>query len=136
AKLTEEKKSADDRVAELEAAIAPINGEPEEAFGLVTRADLVGKIKEIAGDCLAALKFGWKNAIAQLKLLNSDVELKTEGMGMLKEVRDGRIVPLPGYQSDSESEEEGESARMDGVEHQRESAHEDDPSNTLTHYYP
>ncbi|MCI44765.1 hypothetical protein A2U01_0066004, partial [Trifolium medium] len=69
-----------------------------------------------------------KNAIAQLKLLNPDVELKTEGMGMLKEVRDGRIVPLPGYQSDSESEEEGGSARMDGVEHQGESAHEDDPS--------
>ncbi|MCI95837.1 hypothetical protein A2U01_0117136, partial [Trifolium medium] len=67
AKLTEEKKSADDRVAELEAAMAPISGEPEEAFGLVTREDLVGKIKEIADDCLAAGKFGWKNTIAQLK---------------------------------------------------------------------
>ncbi|MCH97590.1 hypothetical protein A2U01_0018585, partial [Trifolium medium] len=112
----------------LEAAMAPASGEPEEAFGLVTRADLVGKIKEISDDCLAAGKFGWKNAIAQLKLLNSDIELKTEGMGMLKEVRDGKIVPFPGYQSDSESEEEGGSAHMDGVEHQGESAHEDDPS--------
>ncbi|MCI67207.1 hypothetical protein A2U01_0088465, partial [Trifolium medium] len=54
AKLNGEKKSADDRVAELEAAMAPTSGEPEEAFGLVTRADLVGKINEISDDCLAA----------------------------------------------------------------------------------
>ncbi|MCI84920.1 hypothetical protein A2U01_0106198, partial [Trifolium medium] len=72
--------------------------------------DLVGKIKEIADDCLVAGKFGWKNAIAQLKLLNPDVEIKTEGMEMLKEAGDGKIVPLLGYQSDSDSEQEEESA--------------------------
>ncbi|MCI37626.1 hypothetical protein A2U01_0058850, partial [Trifolium medium] len=51
AKLEEKKRSVDDRVAELEAAMAPANHEPEEALGLVTRADLVGKIKDIADDC-------------------------------------------------------------------------------------
>ncbi|MCI97491.1 hypothetical protein A2U01_0118792, partial [Trifolium medium] len=61
------------------------DNESEEALELVTRAELVGKIKVIVGDCLAAGKFGWKNAISQLKFLNSDVDLKTEGMGMLKE---------------------------------------------------
>ncbi|MCI27917.1 hypothetical protein A2U01_0049117, partial [Trifolium medium] len=126
AKLEERKKYVDERVAGLEAAMAPADDEPEEALGLVTRVDLVGKIKEIADDCLAAGKFGWKNAIAQLKLLNSDVEIKTEGMRMLKEVRDGKIVPLPGYQSDSDSEQEEESARMEVVDRQGESAHDDD----------
>ncbi|MCI64799.1 hypothetical protein A2U01_0086057, partial [Trifolium medium] len=70
----------------------------------------------MADDCLASGKFGWKNAIAQLKLLNPYVAFKTEGMGMLKEVKGGKIVPLSGYQSDSESEEEAESAHMEGVE--------------------
>ncbi|MCI56828.1 hypothetical protein A2U01_0078079, partial [Trifolium medium] len=53
ARLEEEKKrSTDNRVAEHEAAMAQGVDEPEEAFGLVTRADLVGKIKEMADDCL------------------------------------------------------------------------------------
>ncbi|MCI62490.1 hypothetical protein A2U01_0083747, partial [Trifolium medium] len=55
-------------------AMAPANHEPEDALGLVTRADLVGKIKEIADDYLVAGKFGWKNTIAQLKFLNPDVD--------------------------------------------------------------
>ncbi|MCI60851.1 hypothetical protein A2U01_0082107 [Trifolium medium] len=49
-------------------------------------------------------------------------------MGMLKEVGDGKIVPLPGYQSDSDSEQEEESARMEVVDRQGESAHDDDPT--------
>ncbi|MCI30023.1 hypothetical protein A2U01_0051232, partial [Trifolium medium] len=44
------------------------------------------------------------------------------------EVRDGKIVPLPGYQSDSDSEQKEESVHMEGVERQGESAHDDDPT--------
>ncbi|MCI98243.1 hypothetical protein A2U01_0119546, partial [Trifolium medium] len=40
-RLEEKKRSTDNRVAELEAAMAPSVDKPEEAFGLVTRADLV-----------------------------------------------------------------------------------------------
>ncbi|MCI95423.1 hypothetical protein A2U01_0116721, partial [Trifolium medium] len=63
---------------------------PEAAHGLSTRAELVEKIRVLGQDVLDGVKFGFDNAVDQLKVLNPKVELNTEGFGMLKRVENGQ----------------------------------------------
>ncbi|MCI89809.1 hypothetical protein A2U01_0111098, partial [Trifolium medium] len=57
---------------------------PEAAHGLATRAELVERIQVLGQDVLDAVKFGFDNGVTQLKVLNPEVELNTEGLSMLK----------------------------------------------------
>ncbi|MCI51930.1 hypothetical protein A2U01_0073174, partial [Trifolium medium] len=95
--------------------MTPIADEPEAAKGLVTRAQLVDKIRVLAQDVLGGVKYGFDNVVAQLKIANSGVELSTEGIGMLRKVKDGKIVIPAEYQHmvDEEEEEEEDDENMD-----------------------
>ncbi|MCI87246.1 pentatricopeptide repeat-containing protein, partial [Trifolium medium] len=70
---------------------------PETAHGLTTRAELVEKIRVLGQDVLDGVKFGFDNAVDQLKVLNPRVDLNTEGLSMLKRVENGEIVIPPEY---------------------------------------
>ncbi|MCI72033.1 hypothetical protein A2U01_0093296, partial [Trifolium medium] len=71
--------------------MTPVEGEPEAARGLTTRAELVEKIRALGQDVFDDVKYGFDNAVGQLKVLNLTVELNTEGLNMLKRVENGQI---------------------------------------------
>ncbi|MCI84227.1 hypothetical protein A2U01_0105503, partial [Trifolium medium] len=66
--------------------MTPVEDEPEAAHGLTTRVELVEKIRVPGQDVLDGVKYGFDNAVGQLKVLNPTVELNTEGLSMLKRV--------------------------------------------------
>ncbi|MCI37313.1 hypothetical protein A2U01_0058537, partial [Trifolium medium] len=47
----------------------PVEDEPETARGLSTRAELVEKIRALGQDVLDGVKFGFDNAVDQLKIM-------------------------------------------------------------------
>ncbi|MCI86058.1 hypothetical protein A2U01_0107337, partial [Trifolium medium] len=59
-------------------------------------------------DVLDGVKFGFDNAVDQLKSLNPTVELNTEGLSMLNRVENGEIVIPLEYAQMVEDEEEDE----------------------------
>ncbi|MCI79373.1 hypothetical protein A2U01_0100644, partial [Trifolium medium] len=67
------------------------------AHGLTTRAELVEKIRALGQDVLDGVKYGFDNAVDQLKVLNPTTELNTEGLNMLKRVENGQIIIPPEY---------------------------------------
>ncbi|GAU47396.1 hypothetical protein TSUD_372850 [Trifolium subterraneum] len=84
-----------------EAEVARVKKELEDAKG--EEEKLKGKITELEeriGDMqLDVASSSFQNALAQLQILNPGVQLVTEGLDELKEVRDGRIAtPLPDEQ--------------------------------------
>ncbi|MCI90416.1 hypothetical protein A2U01_0111708, partial [Trifolium medium] len=66
------------------------------------------KIRVLGQDVLDGVKFGFDNAVDQLKALDPTVELNTEGLSMLKRVENGAIVIPPEYAQMVEDEEEDE----------------------------
>ncbi|MCI77063.1 hypothetical protein A2U01_0098333, partial [Trifolium medium] len=66
------------------------------------------RIRVLGQDVLDGVKFGFDNAMDQLKVLNLRVELNTEGLSMLKRVENGQIVIPPEYAQMVEEEEEDE----------------------------
>ncbi|MCI54855.1 hypothetical protein A2U01_0076105, partial [Trifolium medium] len=80
--------------------------EPEAAHGLTTRAELVEKIRLLGQDVLDGVKFGFDNAVNQLKVLNPTVELNTDGISMLKRVENGHLIIPPEYAEMEEEEDE------------------------------
>ncbi|WJX95592.1 histone deacetylase [Trifolium repens] len=113
----EEKKTLKARIDSLEAAVAPAQDEPDEVKMLVTRAELVDKIKLLEQDVLDSVKYGFDNAIAQLRIVNPEVELNTKGTGMLRRVVDGVIVIPPDCQSDGDEGEGNGDHEGDGEHH-------------------
>ncbi|MCI50502.1 hypothetical protein A2U01_0071746, partial [Trifolium medium] len=97
ASLTEEKKKLQEELGALQVSMTPVEDEPEAAHGLTTRAELVEKIRVLGQDVLDGVKFGFDNVVDQVKVLNPTVELKTEGLSMLKRVENGEIVIPPEY---------------------------------------
>jgi hypothetical protein len=51
---------------------------------------LISRIYQIGDLQLEVASSSFKNAVAQLQILNPDVQLVTEGMDEMKEVRDGQ----------------------------------------------
>jgi cell division protein FtsB len=114
----EEKKTLKARIDSLEAAVALAQDDPDEVKMLVTRAELVDKIKLLEQDVLDSVKYGFDNAIAQLRIVNPEVELNTKGTRMPRRVVDGVIVIPPDCQSDGDEgegndEHEGDAERHD-----------------------
>ncbi|MCI92349.1 hypothetical protein A2U01_0113645, partial [Trifolium medium] len=52
------------------------------------------------------VKYGFDNALDQVKVLNPTVELVTEGLSMLKRVENGQIIVPPEYAQMEEDEED------------------------------
>ncbi|CAJ2655512.1 unnamed protein product [Trifolium pratense] len=88
----EEKKNLEAVIADLQSKLAPAADEAIETSMLVSRADLVKEIKRQGGLMLASMVHGWKNAIAQLKVVNAEHGLITDGIHKLKRVENGQIV--------------------------------------------
>lgn len=95
-------KELEDELKELRASAAPAEDEPEYARELTTRAALVGKLTSVREKITAAAKFGFNNAVAQLKVVN--VELKTAGTGFWRRVVGGEVV-LPSENEVAEADE-------------------------------
>ncbi|MCH82826.1 hypothetical protein A2U01_0003638 [Trifolium medium] len=89
---TEEKKNLVEELGKLKSAMAPAEGEPATVEGLTTRGELVGVIKSLGEKVVSGVTYGFNNAVAQLKIVNSGLELSTEGIGVLKRVENGEIV--------------------------------------------
>ena len=58
-----------------------------------TRADLINQLRVYEQDNLVAADFGFNNAMDQIRALNPNVELVTEGMGVLNQVVNRLVVP-------------------------------------------
>ena len=71
---------------------------------MVTRAALIDHLRVLEQNNLMATNFGFNNALDQIRALNPNVELVTEGMGVLNQVVNGQVVPT----ENPAEEEEGE----------------------------
>ncbi|GAU51195.1 hypothetical protein TSUD_374460 [Trifolium subterraneum] len=102
----EEEKKLKERVAELEGQVASLSLapmveeeekklDPEGTYAQFSRADLIARIYQIGDMQLEVASSSFKNALAQLRILNPDVQLVTNGMDELKEVWDGQIATPP-----------------------------------------
>ncbi|GAU43619.1 hypothetical protein TSUD_185120 [Trifolium subterraneum] len=93
------------QVAELEKKLAsmtlsPVDEEekrldPSGTYAKFSRADLILKIYQIGDLQLDVASSSFRNAVAQLQIMNPGVQLITEGMDEMKEVRDGQIASPP-----------------------------------------
>ncbi|XP_045813794.1 uncharacterized protein LOC123907539 isoform X2 [Trifolium pratense] len=115
----EEKKKLEEVIGDLQSKFAPAADEAVETSRLVSRADLVKEIKRLGGLMLASMVHGWKNAVAQLKVVNSEHGLITEGIHRLKKVENGQIVIPEEYRQmalEEEKEDEEDDDDEDDVE--------------------
>jgi hypothetical protein len=96
----------------LKSAMAPAEDETENTRELLSRADLVARVRKLGDSVLAGVKHGWQNALAQVKVANSGVELNFEGMGVFREVVDEQII-LPEKYKDVEAAELADDDEMD-----------------------
>lgn len=90
-KLAKEKASLEEA---LKKADLPGEDEAKDTAAL-RRADLVDRIGGLEGSLVYAVKLGFDRAVAQLKVVNPDVDLVVEGTHPLSEVRDGVIASPP-----------------------------------------
>jgi hypothetical protein len=96
-KLAEEKVSLEEDLKK-----ADLPGEDgAEDLAVLRRANLVDKIGELEGSLVDAVKLGFDRAVAQLKVVNPDIELNVEGIHPLSEVKDGVITPPPDPEEDN-----------------------------------
>ncbi|CAJ2672884.1 unnamed protein product [Trifolium pratense] len=113
-----------EEVAMLQAKCAPLEDEKEETLKFATRGDLVREIKRQGGLMLASMVHGWKNAIAQLKVVNAEHGLITDGIHKLKRVENGQIV-IPEEYKQMALEEEKYDEGGDGDDKEEEEAEEE-----------
>jgi hypothetical protein len=69
--------------------------DPAGTYASFSRAGLISKIFEVGDLQLEVASSSFRNALAQLQVLNPDVQLVTEGLDEMKEVRDGQIASPP-----------------------------------------
>lgn len=86
------KKTLEDLVTALRASSSPVEDELEELRELVTRAELIAKYQVDMNDDMASVELGFENVVAQLKILNSEVNLRTKGSRFIYSVKDERVV--------------------------------------------
>jgi hypothetical protein len=103
-KLAEEKMSLEEALKK-----ADLPGEDEvEDLAVLRRADLVDKIGELEGSLVDTVKLGFDRVVAQLKVVNPDIELNVEGIHPLSEVKDGVITPPPDPEEENEHVDEAQ----------------------------
>ncbi|RHN74308.1 putative transposase (putative), gypsy type [Medicago truncatula] len=95
--LAEEKASLEET---LKKADLPREDEMEDTT-VLRRADLVDTIGELEGSLVDVVKIGFDRAVAQLKVVNPDIDLNVEGIHPLSDVNDGVISPPPDPEEDN-----------------------------------
>ncbi|CAJ2653237.1 unnamed protein product [Trifolium pratense] len=121
----EEKKNLEAVIADLQSKLAPAADEAIETSRLVSRADLVKEIKRQGGLMLASMVHGWKNAIAQLRVVNAEHGLITDGIHKLKRVENGQIVIPEEYKKMALEEEKYDEEEGDGEDEEDEEVEEE-----------
>ncbi|MCH79893.1 hypothetical protein A2U01_0000654 [Trifolium medium] len=120
----EKKKKLDDEVDNLKTVMAPVEGELASVQGKTTRAELVNVIKDLGEKVVSGVTYGFENAVAQMKVANSGLELSTEGIGVLKRVENKVIIIPDKYrQMEIDDEEEEEAEEEDNGEDGHEEGH-------------
>ncbi|CAJ2627751.1 unnamed protein product [Trifolium pratense] len=120
----EEKRQMEEVIADLQSKLAPAADEGAEISKMVSRADLVKEIKRQRGLMLASMIHGWKNAIAQLKVVNAERGLTTEGIHKLKRVENGQIIIPEEYREMELEEEKLDEEAVDAEDEEDEEAEE------------
>ncbi|GAU44750.1 hypothetical protein TSUD_246430 [Trifolium subterraneum] len=69
--------------------------DPTGIYAKFSWADLIAKIYQVGDLQLEVASFSFQNALAKLQVLNPGVQLVTDGLDELKEVRDGQIATPP-----------------------------------------
>jgi cell division protein FtsB len=131
AKFSEERKRFEEEISRLKLAMAPAEDETDNTKDLSTRAELVARVRKLGDSVLAGMKHGWQNAISQIKVVNPGVELSLEGMGVFREVADGRIV-LPERYKDVEAADLAGEDDMDAEDVEDEEEDKGESRKTLT----
>ncbi|WJX89705.1 hypothetical protein P8452_71679 [Trifolium repens] len=102
-RLAKEKESLLARVAELEGHLQKLtipdeeekNEDPHGEYANTSRGSLIRQLVDAQNSAVDMATSSFLNAIAQIKILNADVELKMEGLDECKEVLDGAIRTPP-----------------------------------------
>ena len=76
----------------MKKADLPREDEAEDTV-VLRRVDLVDRIGELEGSLVDTVKLGFDRAVAQVKVVNPDVDLSVEGIHPLSDVKDGVITP-------------------------------------------
>ncbi|CAJ2638173.1 unnamed protein product [Trifolium pratense] len=116
ASSVEERKKLEEDMADLQARLTPAADETIDTLKFSSRTELVKEIKRLVGKMVKSMVYGWKNVVAQLKIVNSEHGLITEGIQKLKKVEKGQIVIPEDYkkmaleedEDDDDEEEDGE----------------------------
>ncbi|CAJ2656742.1 unnamed protein product [Trifolium pratense] len=124
ASSAEERRKMLEEMAVLQAKSAPLEDETEDTLKFATRGDLVKEIRRLGGQMLASMVFGWKNAVSQLKIVNSERGLITEGIHKLKRVEKGQIV-IPEEYKQMALEEERDDEEDDDEDDEEEEVEEE-----------
>ncbi|PNX95539.1 hypothetical protein L195_g018732, partial [Trifolium pratense] len=80
---------------ETSVSVEKNTADPVREYMSFSRAALIAKILESKSLQLETAKSSFENAIAQMLVLNPNVELVTKGLDEFKEVRDEQIVAPP-----------------------------------------
>ncbi|MCI19011.1 hypothetical protein A2U01_0040166, partial [Trifolium medium] len=99
----QEVKEQKDKIADLESKLQPSGSaivEEEEKvadldgeYASFSRAALINKIYDVESSMVEVASLSFRNAVAQLHVLNPGFEFVEEGLDKEKEVRDGQILP-------------------------------------------
>ena len=76
----------------LQEQVAPVEDESMEEQALLSRVDLIGRIRVLEEDIVEALSYGFNLAVQQVQAVNPGLELVTSGIGPFHRVVDGKIV--------------------------------------------
>ncbi|PNX90524.1 hypothetical protein L195_g046648 [Trifolium pratense] len=106
ASSAEERRKLEEEIIDLKGKVAPVADETEDTLRFTSRANLVEEIRRLSGKMVESMVYGWKNAVAQLKIVNSERGLITEGIHKLKKVEKGQIVIPEKYRQMALEEEE------------------------------
>ena len=82
--------------------MVPAEEETEAEKAIVTRGDLIRRIRVLEQDVVDTLSYGFNTAMEQIKILNLGVELVVEGARPFNQVVNGKIFYPP-----ADSPEEG-----------------------------
>ncbi|MCI18716.1 hypothetical protein A2U01_0039871, partial [Trifolium medium] len=91
------------KIADLESKLQPPRNavieedekaaDPDGEYASFSRVALINKIYDVESSMVEAASLSFRNAVAQLHVLNPGLEFVEEGLDEEKEVRDGQILP-------------------------------------------
>jgi uncharacterized phage infection (PIP) family protein YhgE len=96
-KLVEEKVALEEA---LKKADLPGEHEAEDTI-VLRRADMPERVSVLEGSLVDAVKLGFDRVVAQLKVVNSGIDLSIEGIHHLSDVEDGVIKHPPDLEEDT-----------------------------------